>query len=122
MAGPKKITPYLLFSTESRERAKQQLIDAGDPKPGMGDIAKTVGVMWHALGDDGKEVRRDFPANAPRQKRRERAEDPRLEISSRFKNRRVSAFSNVPRPDDDTHERPRTHPHRTSRHPSSSGV
>ena len=63
MAGPKKITPYLLFSTESRERAKQQLIDAGDPKPGMGDIAKTVGVMWHALGDDGKEVRRDFPSN-----------------------------------------------------------
>ena len=111
MAGPKKITPYLLFSTESREKAKQQLIDAGDPKPGMGDIAKTVGVMWHALGDDGKEVRRDFPANAPR--RRERA---RTLASRSRRDQNPSRLRLLERPAPRRRhptKRPRTNPHRT---------
>jgi histone H3/H4 len=112
MAGPKKITPYLLFSTESREKAKQQLIDAGDPKPGMGDIAKTVGVMWHALGDDGKEVRRDFPANAPRRRERAPGPSPRDLVEIQNPSRLRLLERPAPRRRHPT-KRPRTHPHRT---------
>ena len=112
MAGPKKITPYLLFSTESREKAKQQLIDAGDPKPGMGDIAKTVGVMWHALGDDGKEVRRDFPANAPRRRERAPGPSPRDLVEIQNPSRLRLLERPAPRRRHPT-KRPRTNPHRT---------
>ena len=52
--GPKKIAAYLVFAGEMREPAKAELVALGDPKPGMGDIAKRVGEKWKLLSEDEK--------------------------------------------------------------------
>ena len=54
--GPKKIAAYLVFAGEMREIAKQELVVLGDPKPGMGDIAKRVGEKWKAMSDEEKDA------------------------------------------------------------------
>ena len=78
----------------------------------MGDIAKTVGVMWHALGDDGKEVRRDFPANAPRRRERAPGPSPRDLVEIQNPSRLRLLERPAPRRRHPT-KRPRTNPHRT---------
>lgn len=52
--GPKKIAAYLVFAGEMREPAKAELVAGGDPKPGMGDIAKKVGEKWKSMTDEQK--------------------------------------------------------------------
>jgi hypothetical protein len=53
---PRKLAPYLVFAGDMRAVARSELVAAGNPKPTMGEIAKTVGEKWKQLDDDEKQV------------------------------------------------------------------
>jgi len=56
---PRKLAPYLVFAGDMRAVARSELVAAGNPKPTMGEIAKTVGEKWKQLDDDEKQAYKD---------------------------------------------------------------
>ena len=109
LGGSRKRSPLPALLDRVAREGSQQLIDAGDPKPGMGDIAKTVGVMG-TRSETTPEVRR-ASANAG-ETTRARRPSPRDLAEIKNASRLRLLERPAPRRRHPT-KRPRTNPHRT---------
>ena len=54
-----RMSGYILYSKDSREKVVAELSAKSEEKPKSSDIMKELGARWKALGDDEKEAWND---------------------------------------------------------------